>query len=128
MQDTHKAEEIKIDRRALLVGASLSGSIVTLGLAVAANSDPHPAWLAKWKEADARACEGDHDVNYDSPDWKERDRLGALIANTVAETPAGIKAQWEWLDADFGYLTEDMLGGQYANFFRVLKAGMERLI
>lgn len=125
MNDTHAATEIVLGRRALLVGATLAGSIATMGRAEA--SDPHPAWLAEWKAADARACDGKRDIEFDGADWKERERLGILIANTVAETPAGIQAQWEWLEADFGYLTDGMLGGEYEAFFRVLKAGMERM-
>lgn len=117
-----------IDRRQLLLGAPVAGAVAMMpSFGSAGRVDPHVKWFEAWKGADARACEGANDIDFTGKDWLERERLGILIANTVAETPAGIQAQWEWLDADFGYLTEDMLGEQYGAFFRVLKAGMERL-
>lgn len=50
MQDTEIAKEIKIGRRALLVGASLAGSIATMGMAQDAET-PVEKRFREWERA-----------------------------------------------------------------------------
>lgn len=82
-------------RRALLRRAApaAAGLVLVPSAAVAAASDPHPAWAA---EAAARLAEvealPDHPAT-DEPLYAHVYALWELIAATPARTPAGVAAQ-----------------------------------
>lgn len=114
------------NRRQFLTGLALTPLAAPALSAPAKPVDPIVGWLEEWQVTETDCEQADED----SPEYhvalEECDRLGLLICNATATTIEGASAQFQWLEACFGYIFRDQLGGGFERAFpnigRSLKA------
>ncbi|MGR3662337.1 MAG: hypothetical protein ACU0CA_14325 [Paracoccaceae bacterium] len=116
----------RTNRRRVLTGTALAPLAAPALSAPAKPVDPIVGWFEEWQITETDCDQAAEDSPTYHVALEERDRLGLLICNATATTIEGASAQFQWLEACFGYIFRDQLGGgfddSFPNIGRSLKA------